>query len=431
MATNNSANNIHSDISLKFNENTGVLHTADGLCRIFDFDFDRNRKIVYVKNIERPHRCPNCKSINIKRKGETTSRTINDVFNQIPVKVVVERYRYRCNKCGQTFTDDIYPEKIKYTSEYENYLAQIMLDEIRSFRDRSRRYDISIGHLSKALDHYIKRFKDQNFLLESCSYLYFHKFFYHGTACCCVCGFNSIETNDLKLLEIYDEYSPKIVEIVYKKLTSINKVLVIFHDYDPLVTAALQAQFNGKTVIIHEKNFIDRAENIKSKHNQTINNTSITPNALIPEGMVGQQMLGYIEYIKTNIHGINVAFNLENELARKHPEVRNAFSKLISNLKENEKAFKNLAKFKNIEFNLSPIINKIKKYNDNNTPFQVMHLRMMILNKDLRKKLKRTCLGTYLTQDPPTIFRLYNNTQIRPIKKTYHYRSVGVKELVA
>lgn len=431
MIIDNSMTNIQSYISLDFDEHKGVREIEQDIPRTFDFDFDENSKVLHIKNIDRPFCCPKCGAEKFKRTGSADSRALRDIVEQMPVDVIVDRYRYRCHGCNRRFTDDIYPEKIQYTPEYENYLAQTMVNENRYYRDMSQKYDISVGQLSDVLDSYIKRFKEQGFQLESCTYLYFHKFSYHGKDCCCVCGSDGDAQNDLKLLEIYEEYSPKIVKTVYEKLSSIDNIEAIFHDYDPPVTAALQRQFSRQKVLIHCQNFIKRAYDVKEKHNRSLGTMSSNPDDAAYEGKIGQEMLNYINYIEENLHGSNVATHLKRELSDKLPEVNNAFSELISKVESYKPAFRGLKKYKNIEFNAIPITNEIKKFNDNNTSFQVMYIRMMILSKALRRKLKQTYLGTYLKQDPSTMFNMSPyDLKPTPIGNKYYTRSIDVKELV-
>lgn len=410
-----------------FEEGLSMLSSHD-ICSHFgkkiNYDFDETERILYVHEIAKPTICPNCTSENFNRKGKVASRSVYDILDKQPVKLFITRHRYLCKECHRSFIEDLYPEKIKYTDNYENYIAQTMINENLSYRETAQRYGISIGFISEVLDSYIKRFKNQKFQLESCKYLYFHKFFYHGTACCCVCGSNHDDGSNLKLLEIYDEYSPKLAEIVFKKLSSIDSVKVIFHDYEPPMTAALKSEFKRHVVIIHRQNFLDQIHEIEKEKNRSTN--------FDPDGKIANQILQYTNYITKNLCGINVAFHLKNELFKKAQEVQDTFSDLISKIDSYSTAFRNLRQYREAEINASPITNLIKNFNDNNTDFQVMYIRMMILSKALRKKLKKTYLGTYLTTDPATTFCLTNlEHPFFELDNIFYTRSVDVDELVS
>ena len=221
------------------------------------------KTIVCTENIK-PLRCDKCGSTDLKPyfkdekdiNSAIEPREIFDVQGGKLVKVVLNKIRYVCNACldHHTFTlDDLYPEKVKFSPEFENFIAQTVVKPGNSERTVAMEYGISKTTVSNALSSYIQKFHNSDFKVCPCETIYFHKFLYGSKqqTCCFICG-NMRSDDPLKLLEVYEEYSEEIVELFKKRIINLDKIKIVYYDYDPDINmeSKLASVFSKSQVVV-------------------------------------------------------------------------------------------------------------------------------------------------------------------------------------
>ena len=232
--------------------------------------------IVCAENIK-PLRCDKCGSTDLKPylkdekdiNSAIEPREIFDVQGGKLVKVVLNKIRYVCNACSEphTFTlDDLYPEKVKFSPEFENFIAQTVVKPGNSERTVAMEYGISKTTVSNALNSYIQKFHNSDFKVYPCETIYFHKFLYGSKQqpCCFICG-NMRPDGPLKLLEVYEEYSEEIVELFKKRIIHLDKIKIVYYDYDPNINmeSKLASVFSKSQVVVASDTLLTSLDKIK------------------------------------------------------------------------------------------------------------------------------------------------------------------------
>ena len=94
-------------------------------------------------------------------------------------------------------------------------------------------------------------------------------------------------------------------------------------------------------------------------------------------------------------------------------------------MKSHQEVFSLIYKYQDYEIDISPITKIIEKLQKKNTHFDLLVIRMMILSKAVRKELKKSDLGRYLSRDPESMFEVFTFDSMES-KYTYY---VDVNEL--
>ena len=381
-------------------------------------------RIIHATEAEKPSCCKKCGSIEFVKKTTCKPRIVYDVIDGKPSKIIITQARYRCNSCGKTFSENIYFERKKFTSNFEDYIAQTMVNENLSYTDIRKKYGISKGSTSKILGSYIDRFNEQAFKIESCRNLYIHKFQYNKIDRCCICGSNWGDTFDLKLLGIYKEYSPEIIKDFYSKISTLDNIEVIFHNYDPLVTETLSQKFRSIIAInpkdflkpfwvIADKNYYPEDE----KKNRTFKKSTKNFYNKIDQTLIYPT--------KSSPSKLLHAFSILRK------ELQSIFSQPMTPLISNKREADNIFQFTKEKMKMDPICDLIEKFRSTNTPFEVMYIRMMILSNAVRKEIKTSSLGRYITKDPTTMYMSTGLDQFSTeFKNNIPVRYVDVNELI-
>ena len=183
--------------------------------------YDETAKIQTfdVEQLTVPQACPNCGSHKFIKKGKYAPCEIIDEHMWDLVRINLRQQRYSCNSCNASFSPPCQYEKgIQHTQECAYFIAQTMIDEGLSISKMNKKYGISSGTISGILKKYTKEFNNRNFHLKACSKIFFHKFQYGNKFGCCICGSDGTDSNDLKLLGIYEEYSAETVKYFFYKI---------------------------------------------------------------------------------------------------------------------------------------------------------------------------------------------------------------------
>ena len=374
-------------------------------------NMEQNMKIVHMESNEQPSCCPWCKSENFNKKASET-RKILDIYQGLPTEIIITKQRFYCPHCRHSFaSDDSYPTGQKYTKDFEDFVAQTMVNENISVTQMSQKYGISRAYVSGALSDYRKRFQDSNIQIKACTTLYFHKFLYKNQYCCCICGADQDAPKDLKLLGIYESYSRETVKSFVKKLSSVSTVQVIYHDFALDMTEALKDFFGDTVILANRKQFLDTVWNIVEQSRVENRQSNITFYREIENQLDPPKQKAAISILK--------AFYRSSAI------VQLAFLSLIPPIELHKQVFSLISKFQDYEIDIFPITKIIEKLRKKNTHFDLLVIRMMILSKAVRKELKKSDLGRYLSRDPESMFEVFTFDSMEP-KYTYY---VDVNEL--
>lgn len=441
-------------------------------------EFDERKKMVFYENI-RPLYCYDCGSEKIepedpkklvdKTKPPFKRRYVWDVYNNEPVEIVLHKIRYKCKDCGTSFNlDDFYPAQIKYSPEYTNFIAQKMIDTGRSESEMAEMYHISETTVSKAINIYIEKFRNSNFKVYPCKTIYFHKFLYGSKQkpCCCVCG-NSYSGESVKLLEVYEEYSEKIVEQFKKRIFSLGDVGVVYYDYDPSICMAskLSSVFYNATVIVKEDNFKNALDKIREsinsrndanwkalyRHIEFLINTKqpnleqeienwinsmpknfksvfLQMNQFIKRPIYTKVFLEKVKKEGENIISkdettLNNAYKELEEIRKKYkltlgeklllwlrrfPEhLREIYEPFLSPILFCSNSFNNIHLKKGYQIDITPIEQKIEEFEKKRYDSHIMYIRLMISSKAIRKVIVNTDLDRYLSAQSEALL-MYN-----------------------
>lgn len=369
------------------------------------FDTEQNVRIIYVESNEKPLCCPWCDSEAFNKKTPE-KRTVLDIYQDMPAKIIITKQRYYCPHCRHSFAaDDLYPAGLKYTKDFEDFVAQTMVNENLSLAEMSQKYGVSRAYVSGALTDYRKQFQKSDVQIQACTTLYFHKFQYKKNFCCCVCGADQDNPKALKLLGIYESYSKETVKTFVKKLSSVSDVRLVYHDLVLDMTEALNTYFGNAIILANRKHFIKTAWDIVDQSK--------------PENL--QANIEFYRETKNQLDPPkqNAATAILNAFYRSSAIVQLAFDKLIAPIKLHKEVVSFIYKFKNYEIDIEPITKIIEKLRKKNTHFDLLVIRMMILSKAVRKELKKSDLGRYLSRDPESMFDIFTFDSMEP-KLTYY-----------
>lgn len=354
-----------------------------------------------VEQLTVPQACPNCGSQKFRKKGKYRHRKIIDEHMWDLVRINLHQQRYSCNSCNTYFTPPCQYEKgIQHTQESAHFIAQTMIDDGISISEMSKRYDISNGTISDILKNYTEEFNKRDFQLKACSKIFFHKFQYGNKFGCCICGSDGTDSNDLKLLGIYEEYSAETVKYFFYKISSLDNIKTIFHDFDPDVTFALQDYFRRVDVVVRSESLTDSLLKIAAASRSEIKHDCTTFANEI-KTMIRKNDR-YMESYQNSLPD-----EIENKLKHCSQEIQEEFSPFIKQMMENKKAFELILQNKKSEFSMSPVMDIIREIRKSKLSFHLMIIRMMILSKAVRTQIKSDIMGKYLRREPSTMFMGY------------------------
>lgn len=355
-------------------------------------EVDIGETIILDENI-RPLHCYRCKSDVIIREEDI--RHVHDIYKGKPTEVVLNKVMYRCTSCNNSFSlDDIYPAGLQYTKEFEDYIAQTMINEECSVKEMSAIYNVSAGYVSTALKNYIYRFNHSDFKIMPCATIYFHKFFYgpRKKVCCMVCGKNSSE-GKLKLLAVYEDYSEEIVELFSKKIYSFDDIDIVYYDYDPLINIGkkLSDIFYASTVLVDSDNFLETIKEI---------GRSIDFSDQEEWQIYRAKLESIIEHPTHNLEP-NISIWLSSTLPERFRPYFTSFLALIESCAD---SFNLVYRYKIYEIDVSPINKVLRSFEKKRYASHIMVIRLMILSRAVRKAILSTDLGRYLNGTPPVMF---------------------------
>ena len=357
-------------------------------------EYDEITKIqtIHVTPLFVPQVCPHCDHTELIKKS-IEKRTIMDVECWEPAKIILYQRRYQCKYCGTTFIPEgPFKRNQQSTKDFADFVAWTMINEEKSLSEMSTRCDVSKGFLSKTLNDYIKEFNESKFQIHACTKIYFRQLHYNKTIGCCVCGSDSEDDKDLKLLGIYETYSADAVKQFFYKVSSLDAIKIVFCDFEPEMILALQDYFKRSIIAINRNDLLDEFRKIVVSSRKDIN----------------ESCMDFYKTIKPIIENpiINIMKKIEHELSLYPPKIQNKFLDLVGLMKQHTIPLENMRLCKDCEFDISPVTDKIKKMREHNVPFALMTIRMMILNGGVRKQLKNSDIGKYMRNEPERLFNV-------------------------
>ena len=180
-----------------------------------------------------------------------SERAVLDILNKQPVQYIIKRYRYKCRHCRRLFTrDDVFPPKIHATSQYEDFLAQkIMQNDSLSLKCASEMYGVSQTYASNAIHKYEQRFEDRVISVRPCHTVAFYPFEYGNRIRCCVIGTDF--SNKHVLLGMLPDYAENtLLQFINKKIRNIDGLETIYCDLNATVFQALSRTYPEKDIFV-------------------------------------------------------------------------------------------------------------------------------------------------------------------------------------
>ncbi len=358
------------------------------------FDAKKNIKTLHIILYGTPECCPYCEESDFIKKAKE-QRTVIDLVNGEPTKVMFTRQRYECKNCRLSLSSEKYPyaDNVKCTEDFEDYVAQTLVNKGFSYSAMSKMCGVGTTYLSNALNNYVKRFNLNDMKIQACRRMYFHKFEYNKKIGCCVCGQDSADSNDLKLLGLYDSYSEEIVRSFFEKLYGSEKVKIIYFDLSAEIYTALKRNFPYAKLVVSEKSIFDGAK----KPAEACSDEALRKKMLAIQKQIFEQYA---------LSDRNFPYMVRQIYESNRP-VSVAFEEFVWHIYECKAAAALTYSHKNDKIKIGPLKDLIEEQRKKNVPFNLMVARLMILSKALRTEIKKKTMGRYMSGDPARMFNIF------------------------
>ena len=330
--------------------------------------------------------CEECLDCSLVKKCPS-ERTVLDVLNKQPVRYIIKRHRYRCRFCGSLFTrDDVFPAKIHTTPQYEDFLAQkIMQSDSLSLKCASEMYGVSQTYASNAIHKYEQRFEDRVISVRPCHTVVFYPFEYGNRIRCCVIGTDF--SNKHVLLGMLPDYAEStLLQFIREKIKDISGLKTIFCDLNANVFRALSDAFPDKNVFVIKERIV--------YHCNLLNRDS-------GDGHFNQKnshIKKFLAIIKDN-HGDPKLFVAAVRRWRDTTpvEIERHFERFGEQLEQCIAGCISGTSYGTLQTAAVTMFDVIKSFRKRNTNFDIMVLKTWFLDEAIARQIKKTKFGKYMS----------------------------------
>ena len=324
------------------------------------------------------YRCPECYSREIVKKDKS-KRTVLDADSDGPFSVTYQRQRYRCKRCGKTFTggSDPYPEKIHATKNFGGYVAgEILNDPKLTLKDAAACYGISTAYISSALHDYVDGFSTLIRTYQECYQLFFYPFVYERKLRCCVCG--TSESEDNFLLSILPDYSDGTIgDFIVNHYRHRSGIDAAFCRFDEAVVRFLHDYYLEATIAILYQAMFDEIAKYQADDYDGL------------FSLKADQLNSLKEiYRQSTSNSLNERLDLWEKNVPE--QLKGILSPLIDLNKRFRTELSNSMDYDNEEMDFDRIDRLIRRFKKNGVPYDIMVFRLLYLNQDFRRQLRRT-----------------------------------------